>query len=212
MKDIKTYILESSQEKKYKNNIPQDIKSFCYKMMINLDYSKLQEINDYDPDRFEKSKENEELLMNSLSDDSYDFMTTSQYYATINKENKWENLSSKEQTEFYRKNGNLIILKNEKPIYFIDIKIGSNNDLVGSINLGSLSEFNENGYYLCIAKKSGKYKIISHKDLVNAVKENPKLLNPVINKSYKGFDITWNGEKLTSEYFIKGSDLNNKFE
>ena len=158
MKNISEYINEALTENA--NNIPQEVKSFCYRMMQGLEYSKLEEIKDDDPDRFEKSKNNEELLRDALADDSYDFMTTSQYYATINKENKWENLSSKEQADFDRKNGDLIILKNEKPIYFIDIKIGSKNDLIGCINLGSLSEFNENGYYLCIAKKSGKYKII----------------------------------------------------
>ena len=210
MKDIITFINESIE--KYKNNIPQEVKSFCYRMMQGLDYSKLQETNDNDQYRFKKSKENEQLFIDALADDSYDFMTTSQYYETLGNSTKWESLSNKEQADFDRKNGDLIIVKNNKPIYFIDVKISSVGKLIGCVNLGSLAEFNENGYYLCISKNDEKYKIISHKDLVNAVKENPSLINPVIKKPYKGFNMTWEGEQMTSEYFIKGNDLMNKFE
>ena len=210
MKNISEYINEALTE--YANNIPQEVKSFCYRMMQGLEYSKLEEIKDDDPDRFEKSKNNEELLRDALADDSYDFMTISEYYGTLGKDVKWENLSSEEQADFDRKNGNIIIVKNEKPIYFIDVKVGATGD-VGSVSLGSLVEFNENGYYLCVSKNSGqKYKVVSHKDLVKAVKENPKLLNPVVNKDYKGFDITWEGEQMTSEYFVKGKDLYSNFK
>jgi hypothetical protein len=122
---------------------------------------------------------------------------------TTNKD--FDNLSEKEKSDFDAKNGDIIVLdKNDKVKYKIDVKIS--DKYLGAISLGSLSKFDENGYYLLICKTGKYFKLVSHKDVVSAVKNNDITLNQPTNK-YKGYDVDWEGEKLTSEYFIKGNDL-----
>ena len=203
MKNLSQYVNESLL---FESSVPNDVKSFCYRMMKALDYSKLKETVEQDPDRFVKSKDNEELLLNSIADDSYEFMTSPRYYEMLNKGKSFDDLSSKEQAEFDRKNGDIIVLKAGKPLYFIDVKIS--NNYLGAVNMGSLIDFNPEGYYLCINKSRKTYKVISHKTLVKAVKDNPNMINPVVKgKKYEGYPIEWEGEKITSEYFIKGKDI-----
>lgn len=207
MKTLKNFILESSVNAE----VPTNVYKICDELTRHLDYSKLKETNDQDPDRFDISKENEQLFIDSFTNANteYTALSTQDYYSLLNKGTKWENLSTKEKADFDTQNGDIIIVdENNKPLYFIDVKISSGR--VGAVSLGSLANFNENGYYICIDKTNKLAKFVSHKALVKAVKENQKtyLYQPI--KGHKeGYPVKWEGQNLTSEYYIPGKQIIN---
>ena len=209
MNNLSNYIIESMET--YDAEVPTQAHKICDALTCRLDYSQLQETNDQDPNRFDISKENEQLFIDSFANTNteYTALSTQDYYKLTNPKMEWENLSTKEKADFDTKNGDIIIVdKNNKPIYFIDIKIS--NNYVGAVSLGSLANFNENGIYVCVCKKQKLVKFVSHKALVKAVKENQKkYLKPVINGRKEGYPVDWEGQKLTSEYFVPGKEILN---
>jgi hypothetical protein len=209
MKDIKKYINEALEARDAEVS-GQEYK-ICDALTRHVDYSQLKETNDQDPDRFDISKENEQLFIDSFenANTEYTALSTQAYYELTNAKTKWENLSVKEKADFDTQNGDIIIVdKDNKPVYFIDIKISDN--YIGAVSLGSLANFNENGIYICVCKKQKLAKFVSHKALVKAVKEEQKkYLKPVVKGRKEGYPIDWEGQKLTSEYFVPGKEIAN---
>ena len=195
MKNLKTFILESQSE----------LLAMIKRMMGSIDYSKLKSYaGEQDPNKFDVQKENELLLISNINEGDFKFIGTSEYY-NIETGKKFDNLSIKEKADYDSKNGDIIILDKDNNIKFrIDVKIS--DKYLGAISLGSLTKFDKDGYYLLICKTDKFFKVVSHKDVVNNVKSGKLKLNAPINK-YKGYDVKWEGENLTSEYFIKGADL-----
>ena len=195
MKNLKTFILESQSE----------LLAMIKRMMGSIDYSKLKShAGEQDPNKFDVQKENELLLISNINEDDFKFVETSEYY-NIETGKNFDNLSIKEKADYDSKNGDIIILDKDNNIKFrIDVKIS--DKYLGAISLGSLTKFDKDGYYLLICKTGKFFKVISHKDVVDNVKSGKLKLNAPINK-YKGYDVKWEGENLTSEYFIKGADL-----
>lgn len=202
MKSLSKYIVEQLTTA-YTNNVPSDILSIIKHLINNVDFKKLQSIKEDDPDRFDKSKQNEQLFIDNFDNDDIKIFNIEEYYELQNN-SSWKNLSDKEKSNFDTKYGDIILQKNNKYIY-IDLKISDKS--LGTVSLGSLVNFDKNGYYICINNSNGKYNIVSHSSLVDAVKEYPELLRPVINKQYKGYPVEWEGQQLTSEYFIAGKDI-----
>ena len=193
MKDLRTFIYESSNE----------LMSIIKRMMGSVDYNKLQSWSEQDPDKFDKQKENELLIAKDFNEGDFTIIGTAEYYSKV-KDGDFNKLSQKEKSEFDTQNGDLIIMKNDKPVYFIDVKIS--DKYLGAVSLGSLVNFNKDGYYLLICKTGKFFKVISHKEVEDAVKNGKLNLNAPVN-SYKGYDVKWEGEDMTSEWFIKGNDL-----
>lgn len=195
MKNLKTFILESQSE----------LLAMIKRMMGSIDYSKLKSYaGEQDPNKFDVQKENELLLISNINEGDFKFVGTSEYY-NIETGKNFDNLSIKEKADYDSKNGDIIILDKDNNIKFrIDVKIS--DKYLGAISLGSLTKFDNDGYYLLICKTGKFFKVISHKDVVDNVKSGKLKLNAPINK-YKGYDVKWEGENLTSEYFIKGADL-----
>jgi hypothetical protein len=193
MKDLRTFIYESSNE----------LISIIKRMMGSVDYNKLQSWSEQDPDKFDKQKENELLIAKDFNEGDFTIIGTAEYYSKV-KDGDFNKLSQKEKSEFDTQNGDLIIMKNDKPVYFIDVKIS--DKYLGAVSLGSLVNFNKDGYYLLICKTGKFFKVISHKEVEDAVKNGKLNLNAPVN-SYKGYDVKWEGEDMTSEWFIKGNDL-----
>jgi len=195
MKNLKTFILESQSE----------LLAMIKRMMGSIDYSKLKSYaGEQDPNKFDIQKENELLLISNINEGDFKFVGTSEYY-NIETGKNFDNLSIKEKADYDSKNGDIIILDKDNNIKFrIDVKIS--DKYLGAISLGSLTKFDKDGYYLLICKTGKFFKVISHKDVVDNVKSGKLKLNAPINK-YKGYDVKWEGENLTSEYFIKGADL-----
>ena len=207
MKTLKDFILESSMDAE----VPTNVYKICDELTRHIDYSELEETDDQDPDRFDISEENGQLFIDSFANANteYTALSTQDYYNLLNKATKWENLSVKEKSDFNTQNGDIIIVdEDNKPLYFIDVKISSGR--VGAVSLGSLVNFNENGYYICIDKTNKIAKFVSHKALVNAVKENQKkYLYPAIKGRKEGYQVKWEGQDLTSEYYIPGKQIMN---
>lgn len=195
MKNLKTFILESQSE----------LLAMIKRMIGSIDYSKLKSYaGEQDPNKFDVQKENELLLISNINEGDFKFVGTSEYY-NIETGKNFDNLSIKEKADYDSKNGDIIILDKDNNIKFrIDVKIS--DKYLGAISLGSLTKFDNDGYYLLICKTGKFFKVISHKDVVDNVKSGKLKLNAPINK-YKGYDVKWEGENLTSEYFIKGADL-----
>lgn len=195
MKNLKTFILESQSE----------LLAMIKRMMGSIDYSKLKSYaGEQDPNKFDVQKENELLLISNINEGDFKFVGTSEYY-NIETGKNFDNLSIKEKADYDSTNGDIIILDKDNNIKFrIDVKIS--DKYLGAISLGSLTKFDKDGYYLLICKTGKFFKVISHKDVVDNVKSGKLKLNAPINK-YKGYDVKWEGENLTSEYFIKGTDL-----
>ena len=195
MKNLKTFILESQSE----------LLAMIKRMMGSIDYSKLKSYaGEQDSNKFDVQKENELLLISNINEGDFKFVGTSEYY-NIETGKNFDDLSIKEKADYDSKNGDIIILDKDNNIKFrIDVKIS--DKYLGAISLGSLTKFDKDGYYLLICKTGKFFKVISHKDVVDNVKSGKLKLNAPINK-YKGYDVNWEGENLTSEYFIKGADL-----
>lgn len=195
MKNLKTFILESQSE----------LLAMIKRIMGSIDYSKLKSYaGEQDPNKFDVQKENELLLISNINEGDFKFVGTSEYY-NIETGKNFDDLSIKEKADYDSKNGDIIILDKDNNIKFrIDVKIS--DKYLGAISLGSLTKFDNDGYYLLICKTGKFFKVISHKDVVDNVKSGKLKLNAPINK-YKGYDVKWEDENLTSEYFIKGADL-----
>jgi len=206
MKSIKEFIVESQES--FNHGLSNQFYKFCEELIRHLDYSQLKDINDEDPNKFDILRENEQLFIDSFSKANTDFkaISSQEYYeSTTNK--KWENLSIKEKENFDTQNGDIIILdENDKPICFVDIKISNKN--FGAVSLGSLVNFNEDGCYICVNRSQKQCRFVSHKALVEKVKENQKkFLYPVIRGKKEGYDVEWEGQKLKSEYFVPGKEI-----
>ena len=195
MKNLKTFILESQSE----------ILAMVKRMMGSIDYSKLKSYNgEQDPNKFDVQKENELLLISNINEGDLKFVGTAEYY-NIETGKEFDKLSDKEKADYDSKNGDIIVLDKDTNVKFrIDVKIS--DKYLGAISLGSLTKFDKDGYYLLICKTGKFFKVVSHKDVIDNVKSGKLKLNAPIN-DYKGYDVEWEGEKLTSEYFIKGADL-----
>lgn len=195
MKNLKTFILESQSE----------ILAIVKRMMGSIDYSKLKSYDgEQDPNKFDIQKENELLLISDIDEGDFKFVGTSEYY-NVETGKEFDKLSDKEKADYDSKNGDIIVLDKDNNVKFrIDVKIS--DKYLGAISLGSLTKFDKDGYYLLICKTSKFFKVVSHKDVVDNVKSGKLKLNAPTN-NYKGYDVEWEGEKLTSEYFIKGADL-----
>lgn len=205
MKTLVQYICESNNI--YSKNIDNTVKSICDDLMSGIDYSKFKQVKDNTPEQF--NKYNELLLIDNFKNTSYKAVTTSEYYALLNNDVKWENLSDTEKGKFDKKNGDIIILdENNKPVYFIDVKVSTNSKFASAISVGSLSSFNKNGIYLCISQQSKKYLVITHKDVMSLIENDPKIISNKSERNNRNGDIiNFMGEKRNTEDYIKGKDL-----
>ena len=212
MKPLQKYISESQNP--YKSTVDSQIKSKLSAAIEHIDFTKLQETNEQDPQRFEKSKQNEKILVDLLNAQNrggrmkdWYACGTQDYYEKTTKKKDYDSLSTKEKSMFDTENGDVVIMDTDgKPLWFIDIKIS--DKYLGAVSLGSLVNFNENGIYVCINKSTKDYRIFSHRDLVEIVKADRSLLKEP-TKTYKGYPVEWEGENLTSEWYVKGNDIKN---
>lgn len=213
MKNIKEYIVESA--KTYKNNVNANAKRLLEATMNLVDLSKLKPTNTKDLNRFDISKENEQMFVNMMNKTDrgngrfpdFTAYTSQEYYEKILKNGDYTSLSTKEKADFDSEYGDIIVCDSKSNILWcVDLKVSEK--FIGAVSLGSLSKFNDKGIYLCVNKSNKKYKIVSHKSLVDAVKEDRSLLQEPTN-SYKGYPVKWEGEDLTSEWFVPGNKINN---
>ena len=194
-------------------------------LVNNFDYSKLRRYNLKDQlsyKRFTDQDYNARLLIDNFnkivffnkiysnkSIGNYVAFTIEEYYNIYFKDNGPEflHLQYSNRADFDARNGDIIIIDNDtNKEYHVDLK--TSYGYLGCVSLGSLMKFNKDGYYLLIDIKNANSKFVSHKDVVDALKSGKVSLNaPSERKKYKGYPIQWNRQQLTSEYYIKGSDI-----
>ena len=211
MRTFKKYLYESLMS--YDADVPANIKELLNSLVNELNFTQLQIVDDNDPNRFDIAKANEQLLIDSFNKNTVEYkaLSSREYYGLTNNGTNWNSLSAKEQSTFDTENGDIVIVdENDKPVCFVDVKISKNE--LGVISLGSIANFNDDGYYICINKEARQVKFVSHKAVVKAVKENEDLLNPVLRGRYEGYPIKWNGKDLTSEYFVMGKTIGQIFK
>lgn len=206
MKSITEYIQESF------NDINNEVKVICDLLMSGINYGGFKEVKENTPEQFDKY--NEQILIQNFNHSKYKALTTGEYYdLSFNNPNSWNKLSKKDKTLIDATYGDIIIVdENNKPKYFIDLKV-SNTSFVGAVSLGSLSNFIDEGIYLCVSSQSKKYIVVSHKELIDAVKINPRLIykKSTINNR-KGFNVKLNGENYNSEDFVGGKTLEKMYK
>ena len=174
--------------------------------MNGVNYSKFKYIGISPNEQF--SKYNEKLLIDNFSHNEYRALTTKEYYELAGYGN-FMHLANYEMAKFDAEYGDIIIVdKNDKPVCFIDLKIATTSQYVGSISLGSLANFTDEGYYLCVSQHGKKYFIVSHKDIVEMAENDPTIISPKSTRNYrKGYSVNFAGETRNSEDYIDGSAL-----
>ena len=194
-------------------------------LVNNFDYSKLRRYNLKDQlshKRFTDQDYNAHLLVDNfnkivLFNKIYSnknigdivALTIEEYYNMDFNGNaqQFMHLKYNDRADYDARNGDIIIIDNDtNKEYHVDLK--TSYGYLGCVSLGSLMKFNKDGYYLLIDIKNAISRFVSHKDVVDALKSGKVSLNaPSERKKYKGYPIQWNRQQLTSEYYIKGSDI-----
>lgn len=161
-----------------------------------------------DPHKFDDQTYNADIFIKQFNIDGLTAMSTLEYYDKyfMRDEKNFNSLTISEKANFDATHGDIIIVDDNGNVkYNIDLKIS--NKYLGAINLGSLVKFNENGYYILINLTNKQFKILTHKQVVDTVNAQKIRLNPPVKGRYVGYNVKWNNETLTSEYFLKGVDL-----
>ena len=215
MKNLKEYILESVS-----NKLITLINS------INYDFSETSSMsNSTKENRAKKAKAQEKILIDAINgaQEEYNAIGCEEYCNLINKKYSFEEDS---------KIGDIIIMKNDKPEMFIDLKVANSNNYLGTPDMLSLVNFatvatenDDKKYYLCcnlngsnskLIKASKVYNkvlskeanIIVSKDRSNISPEVKKLTNKVklvAPKNMDNADLT----KLYDEDFVATSVIEN---
>ncbi len=211
MKSITIYINEkliinntSTNDQISNNGVDTNINSLIKGALSNLDFKKIKSFSLNDSTRFDISKENEKLFIDAFEDSNLKAISSIDYY-NANHPDEFKNLSSIEKAKIDRTLGDVVLVDatNGEAKYYIDLKISGGH--IGAISMGSLSEFNNDGIYVCINKASESYVIVSHKVIAELVNSGTLKIRPAVNK--KGYTVEFNGQKYNSEDFIKGDDI-----
>lgn len=81
--------------------------------------------------------------------------------------------------------GDILGLKDNKPVFFIDVKVSKNKDTkyVGSINLNSILNFgDENHYYLCVNVDGSKFVVKKSSEIKELFNNTDKCLKVTTDK------------------------------
>lgn len=204
MKSLTQYVCESAN--KTSKGVNGKVKTICDNLMNGVNYSKFKYIGTSPNEQF--SKYNEKLLIANFSHNEYRALTPKEYYELAGFGN-FMHLANYEMAEFDEKYGDIIIVdKNDKPVFFIDLEISTIGPTVGSIPVSSLANFTDEGYYLCVSQHGKKYFIVSHKDIVEMAENDPTIISPKSTRNYrKGYSVNFAGETKNSEDYISGSTL-----
>lgn len=164
-----------------------------------------------DPDRFAAQDRNAKRLCNVINnnkkyDGSFVALTCAEYYK-LTTGRDFNELSIREKANFDSSNGDIIFVDNAKnALCKVDLKTGT--QYLGSVSLGSIVKFDENGLYVCCSIYNGKYAIVSH-EYVKTLALSGKLLPPSVKHKYKGYPVEFAGRHLTSEYWVSGNNFEN---
>ena len=134
---------------------------------LKYDFSNTSSINSSSKqNRVKKAKAQEEILINTINNaqDEYHAIGIKEYCDSISKSYSYE-LDSKI--------GDIIIMKNNKPVLFIDLKVSETDKYVGTPDMLSLVNFaadnDDKKYYLCCKINGVDSKLVKANKVYNKV-------------------------------------------
>lgn len=134
---------------------------------LHYDFSETSNMsNSSKQDRAKKAKAQEKILVDIINNaqDQYKAIGVEEYCDSIGKSYSYE-LDSKI--------GDIIIMKNDKPVLFIDLKVAITNEYLGTPDMLSLVNFaadnDDKKYYLCCKINGADSKLIQANKVYNKV-------------------------------------------
>jgi len=202
MKNLTEYIQEALYAK-VKDNVDQNLFKIVKSAISKVKFTDFIATKENDADRFEKQDANAEMICNAYTGEEYKLLTAKQYYKESTGKDA-DSLSVSEWAKFDAENGDIIIVdKDNKPVYHIDLKVGK--DFYGAVSLASIVRFKKDGYYLCIKLADKSFKLVSHKAVEELAEKG--FLHEPNDKQTTTKELEWNGKKLTTTHFVKGLDI-----
>ena len=200
MKNITVFLNESVDSNYCAKVLKAALTSSIVKSLIPFN-------GDQDPNRFEAQDQNAKTICDVINKSSkYRAIPVREFYKIETGKNP-DNLSVSEWAKYDRENGDIIFIDdNNNPLCKIDLKVSAG--YLGAVTLNSIMDFDKNGLYACCNLKTGDSKIVSHSD-VKKLANKGLLTEPSVHKVFKGKSVKWNGKDVTTEYFIKGKDIEN---
>ena len=188
MKNLKEYILESKQIKNVSDSVEKAVKNVASQIKSG--------------DSFKTQDDNAELIVVELGkilpeDDNWTVLTLSEYY-DINA-TKW-----KSKTDCDLHCGDIIVIDKDGNEYYFDLKVGEKH--LGAISMGSLMNFNRDGYYILLNAMTKKVKMIAHGIVMQELTANKDLITTATSGK-RSYPVKFGDEKYSSEDFIRGIDL-----
>lgn len=159
-----------------------------------------------DINRFSAQDDNAKTICDEINKrGKYHAVTICEYYK-LWKKSDMRSLSKQEYAKIDAKFGDIIFIdENNMPLCKFDLKVGTKH--TGSISLGSIMQFDANGFYICCCINKGTYKIIAHNTVDRFAKLPNILRRPSDKHKYKGNPVEFNGHQLTSEWWISSDNL-----
>lgn len=190
---------------------------------LKYDFSKTGKMGDSSKeDRSKKAKAQEKILIDTINDaqEEYNAIGIEEYCNLINKTYSFE-LDSKI--------GDIVIMKNDKPVLFIDLKVANSNDYLGTPDMLSLVNFaadnDDKKYYLCcklngvdskLVKANKIYSKVLAKEANVIVSKDRSNISPEVKKLTDKVKLVAPKEmndadtsKLYDEDFVATSDIQN---
>lgn len=179
---------------------------------LNYDFSETENMpNNTKEERAKKAKAQEEILINTINNaqEKYKVIGIKEYCNLINKTYSYE-LDSKF--------GDIIFMKNDEPILFIDLKVAETDKYLGTPDMISLVNFasktDNKKYYLCTNINGSSKKFVKANDVWNKVVS--KEATVLVSKDRKNIspDVKnlFDKVKLVAPEKMKNADLSKLYD
>lgn len=145
-------------------------------------------------DRNSTAKKQEKEIVDQLNNKV--FIDTN--YKAITIEDYAESIGKKWSPKYDLQNGDIVLIENDKPIAFIDVKVSDSSRTLGAISIKSLLHFGKNSknhYYLLLSDKGFNHRFVDANKLWKAFEKNPTLMVSKDRKNKIDFEASIKGWK-----------------
>lgn len=126
-------------------------------------------------DRNSTAKKQEKEIVDKLNNKV--FISTN--YKALTIEDYAKSIGEKWSSKYDLENGDIVLIENDKPIAFIDVKVSDSSKTLGAITLKSLLHFGKNSknhFYLLLTDKGFNHRFIDANKIWKAFEKNPTLM------------------------------------
>lgn len=145
-------------------------------------------------DRNSTAKKQEKEIVDQLNNKV--FIDTN--YKAITIEDYAESIGEKWSPKYDLQNGDIVLIENDKPIAFIDVKVSDSSRTLGAISLNSILHFGKNSknhYYLLLSDNGFTHRFVDANKLWKAFEKNPTLMVSKDRKNKIDFEASIKGWK-----------------